>query len=67
MRVAFDGAMTTPDSFGGRPASPDYSSPWRNPALAVELTLREREALMTVDDWSVEVDRLLLREEGDDG
>lgn len=30
-----------------------------NPALAVELTMREREALMTMDDWSEQVDIVL--------
>lgn len=33
--------------------------PMRDPALAIELTMREREALMTRDDWSEQIDRVL--------
>ncbi len=35
--------------------------PMMNPALAVELTLREREAWMTADDWNEQVDVLLSK------
>lgn len=33
--------------------------PLNNPAIAVEMTMREREALMTADDWSFNIDRFL--------
>lgn len=35
------------------------TNPFNNPAIAVELTMRERQALMTADDWALNVDRLL--------
>lgn len=34
-------------------------NPWRNPAYGVEMTERERKALMTETDWSEVVDRIL--------
>lgn len=36
-----------------------HAHPLLDPALAVELTMREREALMTRDDWADQIDRVL--------
>lgn len=35
------------------------NNPWTNPALACELTLRERQALMTQDDWDLLIGKAL--------
>lgn len=40
--------------------------PLNNPALAVELTMRERKALMTAEDWALNIDRLLATPVGVD-
>lgn len=38
------------------------AEPWIGAALACELTLREREALMTVEDWSWLIDKYFEKE-----
>lgn len=35
------------------------TNPYLNPAIAVELTMRERQALMDSDDWGHLLDRML--------
>ena len=49
--------MTTPDRSKaiGRRAT----NPFRNPAVAAELTMRERQALMNQDDWGDLIDVVL--------
>lgn len=35
------------------------TNPFLNPAIAAELTMRERKALMDTDDWALLIDRVL--------